>query len=62
MYIQLEGIYLAVIDAKVATRFNISDLSTIGQEYPANSLSMVALTGWERSALIIPSTSTSSED
>jgi len=30
-----EGIYLAVTDAKVATRFNISDLSTIGQEYPA---------------------------
>jgi len=29
-----DGIYLAVTDAKVATRFNISDLSTIGQEYP----------------------------
>ena len=29
-----DGIYLAVTDAKVPTRFNISDLSTIGQEYP----------------------------
>jgi len=28
------GIYMAVTDAKVPTRFNISDLSTIGQEYP----------------------------
>ena len=28
------GIYLAVTDAKTATRFNISDLSTLGQEYP----------------------------
>ena len=33
---QEDGIYLAVTDAKVATRFNISDLSTIGQEYPAS--------------------------
>merc|ERR1711936_525017 len=33
---QDDGIYLAVTDAKVATRFNISDLSTIGQEYPAS--------------------------
>ena len=33
---QENGIYLAVTDAKVATRFNISDLSTIGQEYPAS--------------------------
>ena len=33
---QHDGIYLAVTDAKVATRFNISDLSTIGQEYPAS--------------------------
>ena len=32
---QDDGIYLAVTDAKVATRFNISDLSTIGQEYPS---------------------------
>jgi len=31
---QEDGIYLAVTDAKVSTRFNISDLSTIGQEYP----------------------------
>ena len=31
---QDDGIYLAVTDAKVATRFNISDLSTLGQEYP----------------------------
>ena len=29
-----DGIYLAVTDAKVPTRFNISDLSTLGQEYP----------------------------
>merc|ERR1712126_283194 len=28
------GVYMAVTDAKVPTRFNISDLSTIGQEYP----------------------------
>ena len=33
---QDDGIYLAVTDAKVATRFNISDLSTLGQEYPAS--------------------------
>ena len=32
----MNGIYLAVTDSKVATRFNISDLSTIGQEYPAS--------------------------
>jgi len=31
---QDDGIYLAVTDAKVPTRFNITDLSTIGQEYP----------------------------
>jgi len=31
---QDDGIYLAVTDAKVATRFNISDLSTLGQEKP----------------------------
>jgi len=31
---QEEGIYMAVTDSKVPTRFNISDLSTIGQEYP----------------------------
>jgi len=31
-----DGIYIAVTDAKVATRFNISDLSTIGQEYPVS--------------------------
>merc|ERR1719325_330603 len=30
------GIYLAVTDGKVATRFNISDLSTLGMEYPYN--------------------------
>jgi len=30
-----EGIYLAVTDGKVPTRFNISDLSTLGQQYPA---------------------------
>ena len=29
-----DGIYLAVTDGKDATRFNISDLSTLGQEYP----------------------------
>ena len=33
---QEDGVYLAVTDGKVATRFNISDLSTIGQEYPAS--------------------------
>ena len=31
---QQDGIYLAVTDGKDATRFNISDLSTLGQEYP----------------------------
>ena len=28
------GIFMAVTDAKTPTRFNISDLSTLGQEYP----------------------------
>ena len=32
---QQDGIYLAVTDGKDATRFNISDLSTLGMEYPA---------------------------
>ena len=31
---QEDGIYLAVTDGKDATRFNISDLSTMGQESP----------------------------
>ena len=31
-----DGIYMAVTDAKVPTRFNITDLSTIGQEYPSS--------------------------
>jgi len=30
-----DGIYLAVTDTPVPTRFNISDLSTIGMEYPS---------------------------
>ena len=33
---QEDGVYLAVSDTKVAIRFNISDLSTIGPEYPAS--------------------------
>ena len=31
---QEEGIYLAVTDAPVPIRFNISDLSTMGMQYP----------------------------
>ena len=46
---QEDGVYLAVTDGKVATRFNISDLSTIGQEYPpAYPLTISGCAHWMR--------------
>merc|ERR1712012_1194474 len=43
------GVYMAVTDAKVPTRFNISDLSTIGQEYPPSyPFTLNGCTHWMR--------------